>query len=94
MSQRSEKLRRQVDQLRTEVDVLKEKQVTYSSFSDALNAVTAQADRSHEQLMVAERKKTREAQREARTWRLALKFTYPNHNLIVSHKFNCFNNNF
>lgn len=67
MSQRSEKLRRQVKQLRSDVNELKETQRVNEKFYASLQAVMAQ---DTTQQMTAERRKARQAQREARSWKL------------------------
>ena len=67
MSQRSEKLRRQVDQLRADVAELKEHQLTMERFNAALQSVT-EADNTRQVLV--ERRKTRAAQASARAWKL------------------------
>ena len=67
MSQRSEKLHRQVEQLRSDVNELKETQRVNEKFYASLQAVMAQ---DSTQQMTAERRKTRQAQREARSWKL------------------------
>lgn len=67
MSQRSEKLHRQVEQLRSDVNELKETQRVNEKFYASLQAVMAQ---DTTQQMTAERRKARQAQREARSWKL------------------------
>ena len=67
MSQRSEKLRRQVDQLRVDVAELKEHQMTMERFNAALQSVTNE-ERAHQ--ILAERRKTRAAQASAKAWKL------------------------
>lgn len=67
MSQRSEKLRRQVDGLRADVAELKEAQRTTERFYAAMQAVASQNSASQ---MAAERRKTRQAQQEAQSWKL------------------------
>lgn len=67
MSQRSEKLHRQVAQLRADVAELKEQQLTAERFNAAMQAVTEEG--SAQQLR-AERRKVREAQREAARWKM------------------------
>lgn len=66
MSQRSEKLRRQVDQLRVDVAELKEHQMTMERFNAALQSVTNE-ERAHQ--ILAERRKTRAAQASAKAWK-------------------------
>ena len=67
MSQRSEKLHRQVAQLRADVVELKEHQLTMERFNAALQSVT---DEDRTQQILAERRKTRAAQASARAWKL------------------------
>lgn len=67
MSQRSEKLHRQVEQLRSDVNELKETQRVNEKFYASLQAVMAQ---DATQQMTAERRKTRQAQQEAQSWKL------------------------
>lgn len=67
MSQRSEKLHRQVDQLRGDVAEMKEHQLTMERFNAALQSVT-EADNTRQVLV--ERRKTRAAQASARAWKL------------------------
>ena len=67
MSQRSEKLHRQVSQLRADVEELREHQLTMERFNAALQSVTNE-DRT--QQILAERRKTRAAQASARAWKL------------------------
>lgn len=69
MSQRSEKLRRQVAALREDVDELQRRQATSERFSAALHSVTSQADRNTAALLAAERKKAGQAERTAAMWR-------------------------
>lgn len=66
MSQRSEKLHRQVSQLRADVAELKEHQLTTERFNNALQAVTEEG--STQQLLI-ERRKAREARETAQEWR-------------------------
>ena len=67
MSQRSEKLRRQVEQLQTDVEELREHQLTMERFNAALQSVTNE-ERAHQ--ILAERRKTRAAQASAKAWKL------------------------
>lgn len=67
MSQRSEKLRRQVMQLRADVNALQEQQLTMEKFNSALQSVT---EESNARQILAERRKTREAQHTAQVWKL------------------------
>lgn len=67
MSQRSEKFRRKVMQLRADVNALQEQQLTMEKFNSALQSVT---EESNARQILVERRKTRKALRTAQVRKL------------------------